>query len=456
MNMDNDAATVMAETISQFQGGSGDTGAPSSLPQDANDAPNAGYSSEYSGQPPAGDVPAGAAGETDVNWYEQLLNPPADDLAQLVDDQAFAALQQNPQALLEWATRAHGQLQGFAQSRQEEQQFEEDYQWFGGRENSGLAARLAGDLFRGGIELSDEERAEYPGATNYAERFVGRVLQQHPDSAVALGVAVLNSMPELLKANSSYLLRQVGLDPKYLEDYRRVAVAGGYQIPQDVQGEVDWLKQIKPELHETFRRLPADVRADMIKRGAGVAEFELGVYSRDFARDDRERQMETQQRQQELQRIEMESTKTLATETRRIFDEYVERGKSLGLNPLEAAGVAALAYAEIESSYWQGGGDINGVLDGWLDRIKTGNKLQIDGGRSAYKKAFETAYRKALGSHAPRRPNTAQPPAPNGQRQPLPVPPAGQQQQPQPPAPPVYTRPEDTMNEILRQYGVSR
>ena len=457
--METDAATVMAETISQFQGGSGDSGAPSSL-SDIPNAPNDGYSQEEPRQAAAGDDPAAAREGADVNWYEQFLNPQEepDDLAQLLDPQGFQALQQNPQQLLEWATRAQGQLQTFAQSREHQRKIEQAAEYFGGVDNAELAFQLAGDLFRGEIDLTPEERAEFPNAANYAERFVARVMGQQPDVADALGAAVLNSMPELLKANAGYLLRQVGLDPKYLEDYKRVVAAGGYQIPEDAQAQVEWLDRngVTGQRRDAFYRLPVEVRADMIKRGIGVAGFELETYAKNFAREDREAQVERQQRQQEMQRVEMESTKTLATETRRIFDEYVEKGKAMGLNPLEAAGVAALAYAEIEGSYWQGGGEINGVLDGWLERIKSGNKLQMDGGRSAYKKAFELAYRKALGANAPRRPQGAQPPAPNGARSPLPIPPANPPQRPAPQASPGHLDPVQTMNEILQQYGAIR
>jgi len=84
----------------------------------------------------------------------------------------------------------------------------------------------------------------------------------------------------------------------------------------------------------------------------------------------------------------------LAGEQISVFDEYTQKGKELGLNELEAAGLAAIAHREIEIGYWRDSG-WRKILDGWIQRIKTGNKLAASDGRRVYIKAFDAAYQRA-------------------------------------------------------------
>src|SRR5262249_55551961 len=96
--------------------------------------------------------------------------------------------------------------------------------------------------------------------------------------------------------------------------------------------------------------------------------------------------------------------KTLGAEQRKVFDEYVAKGKALGLNELEATGLAAIAYAEIEGGYWDENSESRKIIDRWHGHIKSGNNLKKESGRNGYRKAFEQAYRKAAGKHSQKRP----------------------------------------------------
>ena len=153
--------------------------------------------------------------------------------------------------------------------------------------------------------------------------------------------------------------------------------------------------------------------------------------------------------------VEEKAQVSLADSTRQVFQEYIDRGKSLGLDPLQAAGAAALAYADLENSYWQADSEYRRTMDDWYGRLKSGNELQIQQTRSAYKKMFETAYRKALQANAPKRPTGTPMPGPR----PVATAPQSQGAQFVAPAPPNGggpSDPVDVMNDILRQYGAVR
>jgi len=113
----------------------------------------------------------------------------------------------------------------------------------------------------------------------------------------------------------------------------------------------------------------------------------------------------------EINRVEYEASASVAAEQMQVFDEFVAKGEALGLNKLEAAGLAALAYKEFEAQYWKGDGESRKTLDDWHGRVKSGNKLHAADGRAAYVKAFDAAFKKVAESHKNHRPrNTPEPP----------------------------------------------
>jgi hypothetical protein len=99
------------------------------------------------------------------------------------------------------------------------------------------------------------------------------------------------------------------------------------------------------------------------------------------------------------QRVDHESTRTIASETRALYNEFVEMGSRLGLSPLEARGLAATAYEEFEAQYWDDKSEWRKTHDDWYNRIKGGNELHAGDGRKAFQKAFEAAYRRAAEAH---------------------------------------------------------
>jgi hypothetical protein len=284
------------------------------------------------------------------------------------------------------------------------------------------------------------------------------MIQHDRNAAYSLGAAVLNHLPELIKDqhNAAYVLRTLGFDPKYAEDYRRVAESGGLQ-PMANQGEVvEWFRASGIPLDQlgTFNRLPQRKQADMLAGDVEAAKFDLQQYHDIFTERDQRTRNEEARRSQEYARLEYESTKTLGAEQRKVFDEYVAKGEALGLNKLEAAGLAAMAYAEIEGGYWDESSEARKVVDKWHGYIKSGNNLQKESGRSGYRKAFEAAYRKAAGQYKSPRPGV--PAAPQAPRQPG-APNSNNQPQFPPPTPPADDLNKLTgaelMDAILRREG---
>ncbi len=451
-----DAASVMQQIISDHSSGGGES-SPSAAPE-----PPAPVASGEGQAPLPAASPGQAEDAPELNWYESLLasdQDQPDELTALTNEEAFNGLRANPEQLTDWAERAFGHLRKFGEGAERERSLATRAEYAGGWENAPQAFDIYGDMFRGGLAL-EEVDANYPDARSYADRALMRVMQADPVTAYTLGASVLNHMPDLLRDenNANYLLHTLGLDPKYIADYRRVAEAGGFQITEDRQAVLDWFKgnDIPSEQMDTLRRLPIKVQSDILAGDVEAGKFHLQEYHDKFTTKDREAKAAEARTIQERSRVEHESARSLATETRKVFNEYVQKGKAFGLDEVQAAGIAALAYAELEEQYWEDGTESRKVLDGWHGHIKTGNHLQIESGRSAYRKAFEAAYRRAASQYKPSRPGV--PTAPNQPR--VAGAPAAPGQSQFTPASPQASdlnglTGEALMKEIMRQNGMS-
>jgi len=423
-----DAASVMEQTISDFhQSGGGGEPSPATAPEPQPPA----TAGEGQAPLPAASTDDQAPAEPEPNWYKALLaqdQDQPDELAALLNEEAFNGLSGNAEELSAWSKKAFDHLRRLNEVAERERTLGAAIERVGGWGDAPKALDIYGDLFRGDIELSQEDRADFPEAQTYAERALHRMMRHDKNAAYSLGAAVLNHMPELLQDqhNAAYIMRTLGLDPRYAEDYRRVAESGGLQPMANQQEVVEWFKSSGIPLDQlgTFNRLPLELQQDMLAGGLGAAKFHLQEYHDRFTERDQRARAEETRRSQEYAHLEYESTKTLGAEQRKVFDEYVTKGKALGLNDLEAAGLAAMAYAEIEGGYWDESSESRKVVDRWHGYIKTGNNLQKESGRSGYRKAFEAAYRKAAGQYkspragVPPAPAPRQPVAPNSNNQP--------------------------------------
>lgn len=450
-----DAVTVMGEVMGEFSGGGGDVPvSPAPTPE----APAAPLAQPTAGESP-GENPSSVDSQPDLdaNWYEQLLQQqePADPLANLaLDDARWQQIAQDPNQFGTWAQQARQYFATLAEERKAEAELEPDFEWVGGKKNASVAARVFGDLLRGDYPLTPEEARESTAPT-YVERGLERIRQMDEPTAWRIAAGVLNQMPEIIDHNRDYVLERLGLDPRLADAYRQVTLAGGYTMPEDAETESAFLAQVPANLHDAFKKLPPAVKKDLQQRDIGVAKFDLEQYARNQQWEaEQAKQAEARAAQQAAQ-VEEKASLGLAEATRGVFQEYIERGKSLGLDPLQAAGAAALAYSELEQSYWQANSEYRRTMDDWYNRLKGGNELQVRQTQSAYKKLFEQAYRKALQSNAPKRPTAAPLPGPR------PIAPAAQQQPaqfvaPVPPNGSGTSDPVDLMNEILRQHGAIR
>lgn len=449
-----DAATVMQQTISEFQG-AGEGAAPDTQAATPPDEPSVPPEPEtdWYGAPFAGeqDQPNGMA--------NRMADEQPDELATLLNEEAFNNLRETPEGLQDWAQKAFGHLRKYGELAELDRQLGEVAEYIGGWENAEHAFNLFGDLFRGDLPLDEGERAEFPAASGYAERAVLRLMGQNPQIAYQLGAAVLNHMPELLMEphNAGYLLRTIGLDPQYIEDYLQVAEMGGFQPTADQQEALDWFKahDIPMEQLGTFQRLPIELQQDLLVGNPNAARFHLQRYHNDRLNQEQAARAAEDRYAQERDFIEYQSAQTLATEQRKVFEDYVAKGKALGLNDLEAAGLAAMAYAEIEGQYWEDGTESRKVVDSWHGHIRSGNKSQIESCRTNYRKAFESAYRRAAGQYSPKRPGL---PAPQLHTPRIPGAPNGNNQPQFTPSTPLADELSkltgaELMDEIMRQHG---
>ena len=124
-------------------------------------------------------------------------------------------------------------------------------------------------------------------------------------------------------------------DPKYAADYKRVAEAGGFKITEDRQAILDWFKtnEIPIEQLETLDGLPVEVREDILAGKPGASKFHLNNLHKDRVREQSETKAAEARAAQEQAHVEYQSARSLAKETRSVFDEYVELGKAKGLDP---------------------------------------------------------------------------------------------------------------------------
>ncbi|MGH9752777.1 MAG: hypothetical protein ACREA2_08325 [Blastocatellia bacterium] len=98
---------------------------------------------------------------------------------------------------------------------------------------------------------------------------------------------------------------------------------------------------------------------------------------------------------QARERAEFQASQTVAIGAREIFNEFVEQGRRVGLNELEALGLAAASYMEVEKGFWaEGESDWKRTVNDWTRRVLSGNKLHAQDRRSAYRRAFEAVYRR--------------------------------------------------------------
>ncbi len=454
-----DAASLMGQIIdSQGSGGGEPSPAPAPAPAPAPQPPaDQAPAPADPNQPPVDGQPA----EPVPNWYEALLaqdQDQPDELAGLLNEETFNGLSGNAEGLSAWSKKAFEHLRRLNEVAEREKALG-DIERVGGWEDAPKALDIYGDLFRGDIELTEEDRADFPEAQTHAERALHRVMRHDKNAAYSLAAAVLNHMPEVLKYNANYLLQSLGYDPRYAEDYRRVAESGGLQPMANQQEVVEWFKSSGIPLDQlsTFNRLPIDLQKDMLAGSLGAAKFHLQEYHDRFTERDQRARAEEARVYQESVRLEYESTKTLGAEQRKVFDEYVSKGKALGLNDLEAAGLAAMAYAEIEGGYWDETSESRKAVDRWHNYIKSGNRLQKESGRAGYRKAFEQAYRRAAGQY--KSPRSGVPAITPGQTQPRPISATNGANQPQftPPTPPADDLNKlsgaELMDAILRRQG---
>lgn len=453
-----DAASLMGQIIdSQSGGGEPSPAAPAAAPESHPPAPAGDGQAPVPAVTPDGQPPVAP----EPNWYEAILaqdQQQPDELQTLLNEDAFKGLSGNAEGLSAWSKKAFDHLRRLNEVAERERTLGEGIERVGGWEDAPKALEIYGDLFRGDIELSQEDRADFPEATTHAERALHRMMRHDKNAAYSLGAAVLNHMPELLtdQHNAAYLMRTIGLDPRYIEDYRRIAESGGLQPMANQAEVVEWFKASGIPLDQlgTFNRLPLELQQDMLAGSLGAAKFHLQEYHDRFTERDQRARAEEAHRSQASAHAEYEATRTLGSEQRKVFDEYVVKGKSLGLNELEAAGLAAMAYASIESEYWDEATESRKAVDRWHGYIKTGNRLQKEAGRAGYRKAFEQAYRNAAGKYKSPRPGV-----PPNQNQPRDGASNGNNNQPQftPATPPGEDLNNlfgaDLMNAILRREG---
>lgn len=93
----------------------------------------------------------------------------------------------------------------------------------------------------------------------------------------------------------------------------------------------------------------------------------------------------------------------ISAETTKLFNSYVQKGQAAGLNPLEAAGLAALAYQQFQADYYQNGA-MRKSFDEWESEIRSGHKLGPK--RDAFNKTFDEAFQKVAAAHRHHVPNS--------------------------------------------------
>jgi hypothetical protein len=103
-----------------------------------------------------------------------------------------------------------------------------------------------------------------------------------------------------------------------------------------------------------------------------------------------------QQAMQERAAIERQAGQNFNVEQYKIFDEYIAKGKAAGLSDLEAAGLATMAFREIEL----------GAFDTWYAELRGGHRLGP--GRDRYRRAFDAAFKKVAEANKGHKPRPAE------------------------------------------------
>jgi hypothetical protein len=438
------AATSMADIITEFN-----SPAPASAPApEPVPEPVAAVTPD---QPAGSDQQAEPTEPQISDWYQQFIATQDDDpFAQFMDDSAFESIRSNPAELADYATRGREFIKSAADRVKAADQYLEQAEYFNGVENTPFALSLAGDLFRGDLELEEADGS----ARTHVERFLNSVKERHTDTYYDLGVAILNNAPELLDQNTPFLLRRLGLNPEMIDDYKAVTQAGGFQPPEDQAAEMQWVKEnLTPEMQSVYKRLTSDQKADLQKRTPAVRQNDLQIYKSYFDRaESEEREKAESQRAQEFE-SQNYAMQTMAESTRGVFDEYVQKGIAAGLNPLEAAGAAAMAYRHLEETYWDAKSDSRKAQDAYFKHIKSRNELQMAAGKRGYQKLFEGQWRKALSSYSPKKSTAAPPPNPAGPRPPVPPPARNGDPQFAPTTPEGAPAPPKRILDIMREFG---
>jgi hypothetical protein len=163
------------------------------------------------------------------------------------------------------------------------------------------------------------------------------------------------------------------------------------------QGDYQAMTPIEKQLAAAMRDDPR-VRREVYELGAAILnqcpdliEHNLDYILQTLGYD----QAATDRQTAESQRAEYAHSQTMSREMNGLYREFVEKGKAAGLNDLEAAGLAAMAYEEIEGESWKADSEWARAFNDWQGRVRGGNKLHAGDGRKAAHKVFDSAYKRA-------------------------------------------------------------
>lgn len=333
---------------------------------------------------------------------------PADRFAAYQADDALNTWQLPPEALAAWK-----QDREFVRALKDESSalttLRQSFEPLGGEAAAPLAVDLTGRLF--GAIAPDEATAQkltqqFGGVQNAPIpqlAFLDSVRQMNGNIYQDLvDAAVMHDFDRVMGSLREEVLRREGLSAELMESYRAVTVAGGYTPQADVAEVQAFLNGQPKELHGTFNRLPRDIQQSLMDDRPETARFHLENYARNYARDDRDKQMEVEQRQQAVQQEEARYQTEVQTITKTYFDQYIAKGEGLKFDRLQAVGLAFETQQKLQE---MAGTDPRlQQLDRELTRaIQTRNQPLRDKVMREYDQIVDRVWRQTINANNPQR-----------------------------------------------------
>lgn len=217
-----------------------------------------------------------------------------------------------------------------------------------------------------------------------------------PQAAEAITLDTLQYEPAFVQQNFDALVERLSQEPAFAERFVARAEVQPYINSDLVDRSAEFLRAVPQELHETFRNLKPAVQENLLYQDPRVAIEEL-VEKKELADIKANQQRQQQQQQQAVEaRQERQALQSAHKAQLGLYDQLVADAKANGYSDLEAAGIAAQAWRQIEEGYFDEGNSWQQLTDDLQRAYRKGDQDTAKKILNKFKEATVPLYKQTL------------------------------------------------------------